>query len=68
LSREAKARITPEEGLCAYCGHRELRSAARPGVDGCVWVAYCPACKQIQEQASIPEWFLKGLPPPREVH
>lgn len=64
--KEPQAQVTPQEPRCRRCGHPELRSVSRPSGETRLWLAYCPACHSIQDRASIPEWFVEGLPPPTD--
>ncbi|MBI5017946.1 MAG: hypothetical protein HZB55_20960 [Deltaproteobacteria bacterium] len=66
--KEPQARVTPQEPHCRQCGHSELLCVSRPWGESRLWLAYCPACRNVQDQASIPESFLEGLPPLADRH
>ncbi|MHB8765684.1 MAG: hypothetical protein ACYDA8_15310 [Deferrisomatales bacterium] len=67
--KEAEVRVRADDTACPRCGHSHLLGAARPQGADHLWFAYCPACREVQERASIPGWFTEGLlPPPGRLH
>lgn len=62
--KDAEIRFSPNQEECHRCGHPRLITAVRPQESGCLWYAYCPSCRQVQELAAIPGWFSQGLPAP----
>jgi hypothetical protein len=66
--KDAEIRFSPNEEVCHRCGHPRLITAARPQGLDCLWYAYCPSCRQVQELAAIPGWFSRGLPTAPATH
>lgn len=71
-SREARVRVVEEGEWCRHCGHLGLTTAACSSGALQLWVAYCPMCGRVDQQASIPGSFgedLGGTPiPPGPLH
>lgn len=63
--RNAEIRFTPGETFCSSCGHPRLAASIHSWGANRLWSTHCPACGSTGERASIPEWFLLGLPPSR---
>lgn len=61
--KEAHLRVRVDQTACPRCGHSSLRGAAEPWGADQLWFAYCPACRAVQEHASIPGWFGQDLSP-----
>ncbi len=62
--RSPSIRVTHEPLLCRRCGSSELITSVEPFGTERIWYTYCPTCNDFRERASIPEWFLRGLPKP----
>lgn len=59
-----RIRVSPQPNSCPRCGHAELITFVRASGTDRLWVTLCPACRTLQHQAAIPEWFVRGLPAP----